>query len=118
MKRREHGQLLRRQKWQDHIEHRREIGQSVRRYCQEHGLSKSMFYSWQRRFAMERKNGSPSIVEKTPSSFATIAVRPPLQSSSERIQIHLASGLRVELPLSIDPAWASRLIALVVGGIC
>jgi len=80
-------QVERRELWRQRIAQQEKSGQSVRAFCDEHGLSNPGFYVWRRR--LRKPN--------TPVRFALVEANPTEQTVPS-IELILASGDRLRIP--------------------
>ena len=88
------GSVRRREDWQGLISEHKQSGLTVKAFCQKHGVSEALFYSWRKRL----------IGEDQPARFALVATNgvapsaPPLAP----LQVVLAGGERLEIPSGTD----------------
>ena len=78
---------------------------SVRRFCEEKGLSEPSFYAWRRTLA-QRDQAIQA------SEFVPVLLTPHVASSSSRITIELRGGRVVHLPETMA---TERVVALLRG---
>ena len=91
--------------WRDQVRRQTSSGLSVRRFCEDAGLSEPSFYAWRRRLA-ERDRPAPG------SEFLPVILTPHMASSGSRITIELRGGRLMHLPETIA---TERIVALVRG---
>lgn len=84
--------------WQQHIEAHEARGQTIRQYCEVHGLKECTFQYWRQKF-LER--------HRSKAGFAKVVAR----SSESRVvaKIRLASGIEVECLQWPEVEWLQRL---------
>lgn len=100
--------------WRGEIGRQAASGLSVRRFCEERGLSEPSFYAW-RRTLQERDHAAvPAFVPVllTPQANSSSTSESAAFQSSGRITIELRGGRVVHLPESIA---TERLVALLCG---
>lgn len=99
----------REQYWREAVVGQRRSGQSVRAYCQAHGLNPSNFYAWRR--DLQQREGARAA--RPTAGFV------PVQVVSEAIiEVVLPSGVMVRAPSSSEPAALARLVAALGSGSC
>jgi hypothetical protein len=100
--------------WRGELSRQAASGLSVRRFCQERGLSEPSFYAWRRTLQERDQAALPAFLPVVVASQANAS--PTTESaafqSSERITIELLGGRVVHLPESIA---TERLVALLCG---
>jgi len=118
--------------WRGHLRAQRRSGQSVRGYCEEHGLSEPSFYHWKREVARRDAEGrwgrdgerQPDRDRRRPAvAFAEIkvtdkdrgGVQPATQSGDSAIEVALAGERRILLRSGFDAATFLRVVALLEG---
>lgn len=78
-----------REGWRERVAAQEVSGQSVRAYCQEHGIGEHSFYAWRQRLRRE----SPTV------SFALVQTKPErLESGNLMAELILAGGERLRIP--------------------
>lgn len=108
--------------WRGEVASHTASGLSVRRFCQERGLSEPSFYAWRRTLQDRDQTALPEFVpvHLTPQASASPTAASGAPASSERsvfagglrITIELRGGRVVHLPESIA---TERLVALLCG---
>lgn len=95
--------------WRDHDERRKASGQSVRQYCEEHGLALSTFRRWSGRVAGRKRVEKPrqgegkQAVQSTQTGFLSVPIRAASGceaasgGSTTQIEVHTPSGMKVRL---------------------
>jgi hypothetical protein len=79
----------RREFWRQRIAQQDESGQSVRVFCNEQGLGEHTFHLWRQRL---RK-------ESTPVRFTLVEAKPAGETTSQPMELVLASGDRLRIPV-------------------
>ena len=100
--------------WRHHITSRKASGQTVRAYCERHGLSEPNFYRWQR--VLAERPGRPGSGDRTPPLFAQVEVT--TGSGDPRLVVLLASGRRVGVAPGFDPATLAQVVTVLEGRPC
>lgn len=98
-----------RQFWAMVLETFETSGLSVRRFCQQEGLSEASFYSWRKRLRTHPKpktNKGPS----QPDSFIQVSM-PPVKS--EALELILASGHTLRIPSDIDREFLAGVLSAI-----
>ena len=99
----------REQFWREAVAGQRRSGQSVRGYCQAHGLNQSNFYAWRR--DLQQRDGAPTV--RPTAGFV------PVQVVTEAIiEVVLPSGVIVRTTSSSEPMAVARLVAALGSGSC
>ena len=91
--------------WRGHVDRQTSSGLSVRRFCEENGLSEPSFYAWRRRLAERDWPASGS-------EFLPVILTPHMASSGSRITIELRGGRLMHLPETMA---IERIVALLGG---
>jgi hypothetical protein len=86
--------------WRALIEAQASSGLTAAAFCREHGLNPKYF-------SLRRRDLSDGTNKRTSSFIPVSAMKLP---SGERITVRDPSGLRVELPLGIEPKWLAELL--------
>ena len=106
--------------WRDVVGRQVASGFSVRAFCRSQSLREASFYSWRRKLEERIQEKSPTVKHKFPTGEVVSARRgapdfvPAVVGSvpsDPSIELQLASGCRLMLPLSIP---MSRLAELVL----
>jgi hypothetical protein len=100
--------------WRHHITSRRASGQTVRAYCERHGLSEPNFYRWQR--VLAERPGPSAVGHRTPPLFAAVEI--PSGSGDPRLVVVLAGGRRIGVAPGFDPATLEQVVAVLEGRPC
>jgi transposase-like protein len=100
--------------WRGEVAKQAASGLSVRRFCQERGLSEPSFYAWRRTLQERDQAAMPAFV---PLVLASQSGASPISgsgtlASSERITIELRGGRVVHLPATMA---TEQLVALLHG---
>jgi len=98
--------------WRDRIRRQEASGLSIRQFCSQEGIGRSIFHAWKRHFrlaATEQRTAPPS-----PSSFLPVRVHVLDQGPTEPqpIEADLPNGVRLRIPTT-DPRLACRIIRTV-----
>ena len=101
-------QLLKRNKWQEHIAACGLSGLSRAAYCRQEGLDLQQFSYYYARLKLEEKKTTI-----TAPLFAQVAIKNSKEPSSETIQILFPNGLQCKLPCHLNP----NLIKAILGAI-
>jgi hypothetical protein len=99
--------------WRRWIEEQQTGSLSVRAFCSRRSLSEHNFYQW-RRLLAERDQEARST--STTSLFVPVEVAGALADS--RIEIVLAGGQRVNVPVGFDVATLAQVVAVLEGRSC
>jgi hypothetical protein len=89
--------------WRDMVGRRRS-GQTIRVFCEEHGLSEPSFYAW-RRLIAERD------AEASAPAFVPVHVASPVEQSS--LEVVVSSGRVVRVAPGFDAATLRRLLVVL-----
>lgn len=100
--------------WRRVLRRWRRSGLSVRRFCEQQGLSEPSFYAWRRTIAerdREASSGRRRRVHDHPVSplFVPLRVTP----SASVLEIVLGQGRVVRVPPGFDPATLRQLLAVL-----
>jgi hypothetical protein len=91
--------------WREQVRRQAASRLSVRRFCEEKGLSEPSFYAWRRTLAQREQ------AIQVPE-FVPVMLAPHIASSSSHITIELRGGRVVHLPETMA---TERLVALLRG---
>ena len=91
--------------WREQVRRQAASRLSVRRFCEEKGLSEPSFYAWRRTLA--QRDQAIQVPE-----FVPVMLAPHIASSSSRITIELRGGRVVHLPETMA---TERVVALLRG---
>jgi transposase len=99
------------QRWRLRIEQWQHSGLSVAAFCARHGLTQASFYAW-RRHLRQRAT--------TPTPFLAVQVVPEEDpGSGTTLELVLACGRRLRVPVGFDPVTLRRLLTVLEeGGPC
>jgi transposase len=91
--------------WQQLISEHKQGGLTVKAFCQKHGVSEALFYSWRKRV----------IAEDQPARFALVATNgvAPSAPALPALQLVLAGGERLEIPSGTDEATLRTVLELL-----
>jgi transposase len=97
--------VRRREDWQQLILEHKQSGLTVKAFCQKHGVSEALFYSWRKRV----------VAEVQPARFALVATNSEMPSARglQPLQLVLASGERLEIPSGTDEATLRTVLGLL-----
>src|ERR1700753_4377106 len=84
------GPVRRLEDWRQLISEHKQCGLTVKAFCQKHGVSEALFYTWRKRV----------VAEDQPARFALVATNGVTASAPALppIQLVLAGGERLEIP--------------------
>lgn len=85
-------------------------GQSVRQYCEAHGLSAANWYAWRREIA--KRDGHVANAA-SPATFVPVRV-----VNTAAIEVILASGVIIRVPTLADPVAVARLVGALEASPC
>lgn len=94
--------VRRREDWQQLISEHKQSGLTVKAFCQKHGVSEALFYSWRKRV----------VVEDQPARFALVATNG-VAPSAPALQLVLTGGERLEIPSGTDEATLRTVLGLL-----
>ena len=97
--------VRRREDWQQLISEHKQSGLTVKAFCQKHGVSEALFYSWRKRV----------VAEDQPARFALVATNgvAPSAPMPQPLQLVLAGGERLEIPPGTDEATLRTVLGLL-----
>ena len=97
--------VRKREDWQELISEYKQSGLTVKAFCQKHGVSEALFYSWRKRVAAEDQ----------PARFALVATNgvAPGLAAPPPLQLVLAGGERLEIPSGTDEATLRTVLGLL-----
>jgi transposase len=100
--------------WRMAIETWQASGRSVRQFCKQEGLAEPSFYFWRKRLAGASVQGARGKPE--PSSFIEVSMP---RSQSAAVELVLASGHTLRIPVGVDTATLSTVLSVVRSvGLC
>ena len=110
--------LLGEQFWRRHIRQHHDSGLSVPRYCRDHELHQSAFYSWRRRLAIRDRGAAAAALKPLPTpAFLPVTVLDPTAcQATTAIEIILADGSRVRARAGCDRQLLADVLALLARG--
>src|SRR5262245_49848001 len=91
--------------WREQVQRQVASGLSVRRFCEQRGLSEASFYAWRRTLA--RRDEAAAAAE-----FVPVMLAPHLGGGASRITIELRGGRVVQVPATMA---TERVVALLQG---
>ena len=99
------GPVRRLEDWRQLISEHKQCGLTVKAFCQKHGVSEALFYTWRKRV----------VAEDQPARFAlvatnSVATNAPMQRP---LQLVLAGGERLEIPSGTDEATLRTVLGLL-----
>jgi transposase-like protein len=101
--------------WREMLGKRRS-GQTIRAFCEEHGLSEPSFYAWRRMIAeRDQLAGSPSDEFSDRPAFVPVRVAGEAVASPE-LEVVADGGRVVRVPIGFDAATLRRLLAVLEEG--
>ena len=102
--------------WRQLIEAWRGSDETIRGFCQRHGISEPSFYSWRRRIeaAEQVESSSPTFAEVR----LTEAAVPAGASTDDRVELVLGSGDRLHVGANVSAEHLRRVLTVAreVGG--
>ena len=108
--------------WRRHLRAQGRCGLSVRRYCEDHGLSEPTFYYWKRevarRDAERRSTGDarqPAFAEITVTGGDPSGLLPATQSGDSAIEVTLDGGRTIRVGHGFDELTFLRVLGLLEG---
>jgi hypothetical protein len=99
-------------KWREKIGMWERSGQTIKAFCQEQGATESSFHYWRR--VLRRRDGQDARLDRRAERSKGAAKRfiqlqlAPLSSS---LRIHLADGLAIDVPATLDRQTLAEIIA-------
>ena len=94
--------------WQEVIHRWQQSGRSVRRFCRDHDLSESGFYTWRKKLALRPPVTHPNPAKTTDSPFIQVDMPSVTQSP---LSLHLASGHTLHMTPPVNPDALIKVIA-------
>ena len=107
-----HRKQSREQFWRETIVAWKQSGQSVRAFCAARGLNEATFFARRRELADREPSQRPASPAPAPP-FVPVKLVP-----DPTIEVVLAGGLIVRVPVAADPAAVARLIAALGSKSC
>lgn len=95
--------------WRKATREQTRSGQSVRQYCDAHGLSAANWYAWRREIAKR----DDDVANASPTTFVPVRVVNPAA-----IEVVLASGVIIRVPTLADPVAVARLVGALGASPC
>jgi len=89
---------------------RRTRGQSIRAFCDEHGLSEPSFYAWRRTIAERDQQAAR---EDELPTFVPLRVAPAAVPTSAGLEVVVGPGEIVRVPPDFDAVTLRRLLAVL-----
>jgi hypothetical protein len=91
--------------WRQLISEHKQSGLTVKAFCQKHGVSEALFYSWRKRV----------VAEDQPARFALVATDgvAPSAAALPPLQLVLTGGERLEIPSGTDEATLRTVLGLL-----
>ncbi len=102
------GDLPREEFWRDMLRRFAAGGQSVRAFCESHGLSEPSFYSWRRTLAQQDAASAPSSRGTSPPAFVSVLVA---QENNPPMEVVLRGERRIRLCGPVDRAALADVVA-------
>ncbi len=99
------GRAGKREDWRRRISEQQQSGLTVKAFCQKHGVGEALFYSWRKKVA-----------EDQPARFALVATNGAVVASArapQPLELLLAGGERLEIPLGTDEATLRTVLRLL-----
>ena len=108
--------------WRGRVDRHADSGQSVRVWCQKHGLKESAFYWWRGELARRDAEREPPVgreAAKHSPSFVSVDVAEEGPAHGEsRIEIVLTDGRCVRVTGSVDRQMLAGVLDVLEGGAC
>jgi len=98
--------------WRDVLRCWRESGLSVRAYCRQRGLAEPSFYFWRRALA-ERREPAAATAHAPEVRFVPLTVRSESVAVEAPVEIVLANGRRLRLPVGVAAGVVRELLAVL-----
>jgi transposase len=92
--------------WRMAIETWQSSGLSVRQFCTDEGLSEPSFYSWRKKLSGASVEDDQGNAKQ--SAFIEVAMP---QYNSASVELVLASGNTLRIPVGVDPATLSTILS-------
>jgi len=83
--------------WQEHIKQQKSSGQTITRYCREHGLSAQALYNHRSKFKKRSKVSTPKTADSFNSQMVKVALPTTDQACSSlgTIELHLSDRIKI-----------------------
>ena len=92
-------------RWRQWLRQWRASGVSVRVFCEAHGLAEANFYAWRRELARR---------DTETTAFLPVQVVPdPVPAGQQALELLLASGRTVRVPVGFDATTLRQLLAVL-----
>jgi transposase-like protein len=98
--------------WRQALRRWRQSGLSIRAYCRRHCLAEPSFYAW-RRLLSERDQPEPAADAASPVTFVPLTVCHEPTPSAPPVEVILANGRRLRLPVSVAAGVVRDLLAVL-----
>jgi hypothetical protein len=85
--------------WQEDLKQWQESGLSIHRFCREHHISESGFYTWRKKLALTQTTTSTNSDKSTDSPFIQVDMHPTPQS---QLTLQLVSGHTLHITNQVD----------------
>jgi transposase len=90
------------QQWRQWIDLWRRSGLSVQAFCDRHGLAAPSFYAWRR-----------TLRQRDAAAFVPVRLLGDVPPAAASLEVVLAGGRRLRVPVGFDPATLRQLLALL-----
>ena len=98
--------------WRDALSRWRESGLTIRAYCRQRGLAEPSFYFW-RRVLAERDPPTTPTANSPSVTFVPLTVRPEPAVADTTVEVVLANGRRLRLPVGVAAGVVRELVAVL-----
>ena len=95
--------------WRKATREQAKSGQSVRQYCEAHGLSAANWYAWRREIAKRDDN----VASASSATFVPVRVM-----NSASIEVVMTTGVIIRVPTLADPVAVARLVEALEASPC
>ena len=92
--------------WREQVAQHERSGQTVKQFCQAQGITEQSFYVWRKRLQKQSRVRF-ALVETTPGEQQL--------AGEAGLELMLASGERLRIGSSVDPAWLRTVLAVLRG---
>jgi len=97
--------------WRDALARWRDSGLTIRDYCRQHRLSEASFYAWRRELTQRRS--SHSAADAPAVTFVPLTVRPEPVAADATVEVVLANGRRLRLPVGVATSVVRELLGVL-----
>jgi len=103
--------------WRDVMTRWRDSGLSIRAFCRRHRLADPSFYFW-RRALSEREPPALATANEAAVTFVPLTVRTEPVVADTTVEVVLANGRRLRLPVGVAVEVVRELVAVLEGTPC